>query len=314
MKRITFFLIFLFIVGQILAQEAKKPTIMLLPSDHWCSERYFTKNLDLQGKKMIINDFDAAFRDDAELAGVVGKIGMVMLDYGYELKDYSQEMKAMNDRQLEEEVTLSKGGGMIVETPLDMLRRNAKHDIEMCVDWSVSKDPAGKVVDFTIQAFDTYTSKRIASVSGVTEPSNDNIAVILQEAVKKSVVCFDDQLKNFFEKQKAAGRETILSIRVWDTSPCDLEEEFNGEELIYHIEDWLSKNTVNGAYNLSNFTENRATFEQMMIPLFDSKGRALDARRFANELRKFLRSEPFMIESKVMMRGLGEAIIVIGEK
>ena len=51
-----------------------------------------------------------------------------------------------------------------------------------------------------------------------------------------------------------------------------------------------------------------------MIPLFDAKGRALDARRFANELRKFLRNEPFMIESKVMMRGLGEAIIVIGEK
>jgi hypothetical protein len=51
-----------------------------------------------------------------------------------------------------------------------------------------------------------------------------------------------------------------------------------------------------------------------MIPLFDAKGRALDARRFANELRKFLRGEPFTLESKVMMRGLGEAIIVIGEK
>ena len=314
MKKVLVMLVGLFIVGLTSAQEAKKPTIMLLPSDHWCSARYFTKNYDLQGKKIVINDFDAAFRDDGELAGVVGKIGMVMLDYGYELKDYSQEMKAMNDRQLEEEVTMSKGGGMIVETPLDMLRRNAKHDIEMCVDWSISKESKGKVVDFTIEAFDTYTSKRIASVSGVTKPSNDNIAAILQEAVKKSIADFDGQLTNFFKKQKTAGRETVLSIRVWDTSPYDLEEEFGGDELIYHIENWLSKNTVNGAYNLSNSTESRATFEQVMIPLFDAKGRALDARRFANELRKFLRNEPFMIESKVMMRGLGEAIIVIGEK
>ena len=120
--------------------------------------------------------------------------------------------------------------------------------------------------------------------------------------------------KKFFDKQKVDGRETTLSIRVWDTSPYDLEEEFDGDELIYHIEDWLSENTVKGAYNLSDATESRATFEQVMIPLFDSKGRALDARRFANELRKFLRDEPFMIDCKVMMRGLGEAIIVIGEK
>ena len=314
MKKVLVMLVGLFIVGLTSAQEAKKPTIMLLPSDHWCSARYFTKNFDLQGKKIIINDFDAAFRDDAELAGVVGKIGMVMLECGYELKDYSQEMKAMNDRLLEEEITMSKGGGMIVETPLDMLRRNSKHDIEMCVDWSVSKDPKGKVVDFTIEAFDTYTSKRIASVSGVCKPSNDNIAAILQVSVKNSIADFDAQLKNFFEKQKSAGRETVLSIRVWDTSPYDLEDEFDGDELIYHIENWLSKNAVNGAYNLTNSTESRANFEQVMIPLFDAKGRALDARRFANELRKYLRNEPFAIESKVMMRGLGEAIIVIGEK
>ena len=314
MKKVIGLLVCLFIAVIALAQETKRPTIMLLPSDHWCSARYFTKNFDLQGKKIVINDFDAAFRDDTELAGVMSKIGMVMLDCGYELKDYSQEMKAMNDRQLEEEVTMSKGGGMIVETPLDMLRRNAKHDIEMCVDWNISKDPKGKVIDFTIEAFDTYTSKRIASVSGVSKPSNDNIAVIMQEVVKKHVAEFDLQLKKFFEKQKTLGRETILSIRVWDTCPFDLEEEFDGDELIYHIENWLSENTVKGAYNLSNSTESRATFEQVMSPLFDVKGRALDARRFANELRKFLRNEPFMIEAKVMMRGLGEAIIVIGEK
>lgn len=314
MKRVIVFLTSLFALVQLSAQEAKKPTIMLLPSDHWCSARYFTRSFDLQGKTMVINDLDAAFRDDSELAGVVAKIGMVMLDCGYELKDYSQEMRAINDRQLEEEVTMSNGGGMIVETPLDMLRRNAKHDIEMCVDWNVSKAAKGKVVEFTIEAFDTYTSKRIASVSGVSKPSTDNIAAILQETVKKSIADFDAQLKKFFDKQKVDGRETTLSIRVWDTSPYDLEEEFDGDELIYHIEDWLSENTVKGAYNLSNATESMATFEQVMIPLFDSKGRALDARRFANELRKFLRDEPFMIDCKVMMRGLGEAIIVIGEK
>ena len=294
-------------------QEAKKPTIMLLPSNHWCSARYFTKDFNYQGKTQVINDYDLAFRDDAELPGVVGKIGMVMLDHGYQLKDYVQEMKSMNDRMVEEEVTMSKSGGMIVETPLDMLRRSAKHDIEMCVDWTVSNDSKGKVVDFTIEAFDTYTSKRIASVSGVCKPSKATVAEILQDAIKKSINDLDAQLTIFSEKQKKDGRETILSIRIWDTSEYDLESEFEGDELLYHIEDWLHENTVKSSFNLSNATEARASFEQVMIPLFDEKGRAVDARRFANELRKYLRDE-FMIDSKVMMRGLGEAILVIGEK
>ena len=34
------------------AQTAKKPTIMVLPSDHWCTARYFTHTLDNQGKKI----------------------------------------------------------------------------------------------------------------------------------------------------------------------------------------------------------------------------------------------------------------------
>lgn len=313
MKRLFIIWTSLLVATLSFAQAAKKPTIMLLPSDHWCSTRYFTKNFNFQGKNQVINDYDLAFRDDAELPGVVGKVGMVMLEHGYQLKDYAQEMKSMNDRMVEEEVTMSKSGGMITETPLDMLRRNAKHDIEMCVDWTVSNESKGKVVDFTIEAFDTYTSKRIASVSGVCKPSKATVAEILQEAVRNAIDNLDSQLTTFTEKQKENGRETILSIRIWDTSEYDLESELDGDELLYHIEDWLHEHTVKSSFNLSNATESRASFEQVMIPLFDEKGRAVDARRFANELRKYLRDE-FMIESKVMMRGLGEAILVIGEK
>ena len=49
------------------AQTAKKPTIMVIPSDHWCSTRYFTTVIENQGKKVTVNDYEAAFREDAEL-------------------------------------------------------------------------------------------------------------------------------------------------------------------------------------------------------------------------------------------------------
>ena len=43
------------------AQTAKKPTIMVIPSDHWCTSRYFTKVMDNQGKKVTINDSDVLY-------------------------------------------------------------------------------------------------------------------------------------------------------------------------------------------------------------------------------------------------------------
>jgi len=48
--------------------------------------------------------------------------------------------------------------------------------------------------------------------------------------------------------------------------------------------------------------------------LEDEKGKALDARAFATSLRKYLAKPPFNITAKVMQRGLGEAILVLGEK
>jgi hypothetical protein len=46
--------------------------------------------------------------------------------------------------------------------------------------------------------------------------------------------------------------------------------------------------------------------------MLSDKGRAMDARMFANQLRQYLKTQS--IDSKVMNKGLGEAVIVIGEK
>ena len=40
----------------------------------------------------------------------------------------------------------------------------------------------------------------------------------------------------------------------------------------------------------------------------------MDARAFVTQLRKFLQKEPYNITSKVIIRGLGEAVLVLGEK
>ena len=50
------------------------------------------------------------------------------------------------------------------------------------------------------------------------------------------------------------------------------------------------------------------------INLYDVNNNAIDARQFAKGLQKYLKAAPFNFEVKLMTRGLGEAILVLGEK
>ena len=137
---------------------------------------------------------------------------------------------------------------------------------------------------------------------------------LIEEAIKDHIAPFDQQLDVWYADQQRNGREINLTVRCWDNWENDLETEYDGEELTDCIQDWLDDNTVNSMYNLSDGSDSFLQFEQVRIPLYDERGRAMDARDFATELRKYLRKSPFEITAKVMVRGLGEAIIVLGEK
>ena len=296
-----------------LAQATKKPTIMVLPSDHWCSSRYFTTVIDNQGKKVTVNDYEAAFREDAELYSVANKIGEIMAANGYPVKDYMQEYKSLMDERVEEEVVMSNAGYMLEETPLDMLRSRVKYDIELRVDWMVHQEKNGHSVSVSIAAIDTYSNKQVAAANAVEIMDNLPIALQIDKMLTKQMDNFSRQLTSHFSDVQAHGREITLQLRIWDNSDITLEDEYDDEELIDVISDWMVRNTVDGAFNLSSNTEMRAKYEQVRIPMFNDKGRAMDARMFATNLRKFLKQQ-YLIDSKVMNKGLGEAVVVIGEK
>ena len=296
------------------AQTAKKPTLMIVPSDNWCTQRYFTQTFQNQGQQVRIADYKTAFQEDTELGGVVSKLGELLTGLGYSLKDCEQELKAIEMRTTEDNATMSNtSGAMLVESPIDQLKRHAKSDIIIQIGWQVNKEDNGKSVTFILEAFDAYTSKRIATSSANSESSNESIPKMLEAAANKQITTFDKQLTQYFKNLQKEGREIILTVRCWDSWGNNLETEYGGNELIDCIDNWMHQNTVNGAYNLTANSDTWAQFEQVRIPLFDDKGKAMDARAFAITLRKHLQKE-YQITSKVMVRGLGEAIIVLGEK
>ncbi len=239
-----------------------------------------------------------------------------MIDRGFPLKDAEQELKAIEARTAEDNVTTSStSGSSLVESPLDQLKNKAKADIIIQIWWNVTKTENGKVVSFIIEAFDAYTSKRIASSTGNSAPnSKDIVPVILEQAILANIEPFNNQLQNHFNDLLTNGREIRLTVKKWNNWEYDLEEEVNGEELIDYIQAWVQKNCVNGRFNLTDASENVMRFEQVRIPIYDANNNALDARGFAKGLQKYLKAAPFNFEVKLMTRGLGEAIIVLGEK
>ena len=314
-KRILPLFLALLVSSSIYSQTAKKPTIMILPSDNWCVQRYFTQEFSNQGQTVRIPNYQQAFQEDIEIGTVISKVGGLLTGMGYSIKDAEQGIKSLATREAEDNVTMSKtSGASLAETPLDILKRRLKSDIVIQIGWNLNREANGRSATFNIEAFDSYTNKRIASSTGTTKASNEPIAVILEQGVKQNIVEFDKLVVQWYNDQLKNGREIVLTVRCWDSWDKDLETEYDGDELTDCIQNWINDHTVNNAFNLSDGTEKIAQFEQVRIPLFDDKGKAMDARAFATELRKHLQKPPYNITSKVIVRGLGEAVLVLGEK
>jgi hypothetical protein len=296
--------------------QAKKPTLMILPSDNWCEQRYFMTEFDNQGTKQKVPNYKQAFQEDTEIGQVISKIGSLMIDRSFPLKDAEQELKAIEARNAEDNMTTSTASGSsISESPLDKLKNKAKADIIIQIWWKVTKTDNGKVISFVLEAFDAYTSKRIASSSGNGTPNNtDIVPVLLQNAILANIDPFAAQLQSHFDDMYNNGREILLTVKKWNTWDKDLETEIDGMEITDYVNEWLQKNTVKGKFSMADATENIIRCDQVRIPLYDANNNAIDARQFAKGLQKYLKAAPFNFEVKLMTRGLGEAILVLGEK
>ncbi len=298
----------------IFAQD-KKPTLMILPSDNWCIQRYFISEFDNQGTKMKVPNYKQAFQEDTEIGQVISKIGSMMIDRGYTLKDAEQEIKAIEARTAEDNMTSSKTtGSSIAESPLDKLKNRTKADIILQIWWKVNKTEQGKIISFTLEAFDSYTSKRIAASTGNGLPSSEITPIMLQNAIQEHIDKFSLQLVNHFTSMQQNGREIALTVKRFGSWDKDLETEIEGKEITDIITAWLNTNTVNKQFSNAETSENILRLEQVKIPLFDANKNGIDARQFARNLQKYLKAVPYNIESKLLNRGLGEAILILGEK
>jgi hypothetical protein len=316
MKKIFLSLMLLLAAASAFSQ-AKKPTLMVVPSDVWCNKNGFVQTFDNQGISETVPDYKAALSNSMDLVAVTTKIGSLMADRGFPLKDMAQTIKSISTLSTEDRLIQSKTtGASMTESPLDRFRRTAKADILLEVTWNVTTTGPKKQVTYMLAGKDAYSGKQVAGAEGTGAPSfAADLPILLEEAVQDHMEAFCAQLQSHFEDMLQNGRECILDVRVWDNgSVIDLESEYEGQELIDVIDNWLADNTVQHRFNKSDATENFALYEQVRIPLYKPNGQGMDMDGFARNLRSYLSKPPYSIPCKVINRGLGRALLVIGEK
>lgn len=303
--------------------QAKKPTLMVVPSDNYCADNGFMATYEVQGQEKSYPDYKKAMQNSDELRMVITKMGSIMADRGFPLKDLEQELKNIETEQAERMVLGSQSSGAeIHESPIDRLKRTASADIILNLDFQIKRQGPRKYITFNLRGLDSYTNKQIAGVAGAGEPSSAATPdLLLEEAVLSYMDKFNAQLMDHFETMFEKGREVNIVLQVWDNAMIDFYTEFTWDgitdELGFLLEDWLAENTVEGRFTTATATATKMEFEQVRIPLyFERRGRkrAMDTRRYVSQLRRFLRDDPFNIEAQVYQRGLGEAWLILGEK
>lgn len=293
--------------------QAKKPTLMVVPSDLYCNQHGYMLSFNNQGTTEMVPDYKKALQNDPQLLTGITVIGQMMADRGFPLKLMEQELKSLNQESAEDALLTSKSGADVAESPVDRLKKTSKSDIILQVTWLVNRTGPKYSLTFNLQGIDAYTNKQIAACQGTGDPTfSAELPVLIEESIANHLETFTTQLQNHFDDMFENGREITLRVKKWDDSEYDLESEFNGTELSDIIEDWVSANTVKGRFNTTDATENFMYFEQVRIPLFDENQRAMDARRWTRGLINKLKT--LDVPAKLMMKGLGQATIVIGGK
>lgn len=316
MKKYLFSVILMTVCSFAVYGQAKKPTLMVVPSDAWCKERGFEQAFDNQGTTEMLPDYKAAVSTDKSLNAVISKINVLMADRGFPLKDLQQNTKSITNLSAEDRLIRSKtSGAQITESPLDRLRRTAKADIILEIDWTVNTMGPKRSITYNLRGLDAYSNKQVAGAEGTGKGSfSAEIPVLLEEAVQDHMDAFAAQLQAHFDDLLTNGREVVLDLRIFDTSNVDFEKEYGDNELNEVIDNWLYENCVNHRFSKSDATETMILYEQVRIPLYKANGMAQDTYGFARELAKFLGAAPYSIPVKTINRGLGRCLLILGEK
>jgi hypothetical protein len=248
---------------------------------------------------------------------IILKIQELLKENGIPNVDNGASILSQIDIQrAEDNAIMSDEGYEMAQGNFDKIRERIAPDIVVKVRYFITANGPEKYLTFNLQAIDAYTSEPVAVVSGTSGRTMSGILPLMVEAaVLDRMPDFVAVLNDFYEEASEYGRKIRFRIETVRNGVLEdgLETEFDGQYLNEIIENWVEENSVNGNYSVPASTRNRMTFNDVRIPLFNEKGRAIDARNWVGGLNELLK-KTYGLKTDLYPLGLGEFQLIIGKK
>ncbi|MBQ6821955.1 MAG: hypothetical protein IJP39_06045, partial [Bacteroidales bacterium] len=120
--------------------QAKKPTIMVVPADAFCERYGYVQQANAMGQTVSSPDYARAMKENADIRTLVAAMADFMAKNDFPIQSLEQELKRLQTEDAELAMMTGKNSGAEVdETPLERLRRSAKADIILDLDYEVHR-------------------------------------------------------------------------------------------------------------------------------------------------------------------------------
>lgn len=120
------FILLIMVAWTTLFGQAKKPTLMVVPSDNWCIKNGYTATFDEMGTLKTIPDYKLALQNETDLLMTIGKINTLMADRGFPLVNLETAIKNMEQESAEVSLMSSKAGSNLIERPDRYFAKNGQ--------------------------------------------------------------------------------------------------------------------------------------------------------------------------------------------
>ena len=113
----SIFTIVLACVALIASAQIKKPELMVVPSDVWCITNGYYTEVENMGMTTKVPNYKQALQENMGLKLAIAKLNDLMAERQFPLISLEQTIKNLEQRRMEDNMTVSKAGNELAESP-----------------------------------------------------------------------------------------------------------------------------------------------------------------------------------------------------
>lgn len=267
MRKIFQVFILFFVLTKMYGQNSNLPKIMVIP---------FTK--DNQNLRTVLDD-------DLNTRIAIAKVKEGFDSRGFTTIDFVGKLKSAKDNQV---FTMDNQSDI-----KDKILELSGSDIYIVTEATTKSDNTGSSATVIITGYETTTGNSIANkVSNSGKFQTNDIERLVSRAVEKSMDEFTYMVSEKFNQISKNGRSVLVDFGFSEDSYINMKSEIDGTDLALSdvLEDWFSKNSLNGSYHIQGITNNKMIFDEVKIPLKDKNGNNYTSTKFALDIYKYLKS------------------------